>query len=202
MRARQAIAPPSERFDRRIAKRGEGCWEWTGARMPRGYGIFRMSQPRRNVLAHRFAWERAFGPIPLGHDVCHSCDNPPCVRPEHLFIGTRKANMADMVAKGRSVSGERKSAIMRRVAARGETHSSRTRPDRVARGERHGSHLHPERVAKGEAHGATKLTEDDVREIRRLRASGTRGRALAARYGVTESLISVIHHRKGWVHLP
>jgi hypothetical protein len=64
---------------------------------------------RKKVLAHRHIWEQCFGPIPVGMFVLHKCDNPPCVNPEHLFLGTQKDNMMDMIAKGRGVdnSGSR-----------------------------------------------------------------------------------------------
>lgn len=76
--------------------RSGSCWVWT-AGLRDGYGRF------RNVGAHRFSYELAFGPIPDGLFVCHKCDNRRCVRPEHLFAGTHSDNMRDMYAKGRSV---------------------------------------------------------------------------------------------------
>lgn len=78
-----------------------GCLIWTGTTFWSGYG--RIGDKR----AHRVAYERAKGPIPDGLFVCHQCDNPRCVNPEHLFLGTTDDNMADMVAKGRSARGER-----------------------------------------------------------------------------------------------
>lgn len=72
------------------------CIEWSGRRMPSGYG--RVGGQR---YAHRVAWESAHGPIPQGMSVLHRCDNPSCINIEHLFIGTQRDNMADCVSKGR-----------------------------------------------------------------------------------------------------
>lgn len=79
----------------------EGCWEWLGARDQDGYGQTRIGM--RRVKAHRKAWEIIHGPVPDGLLVLHSCDNPPCVRPNHLFIGTHRDNQRDKWAKGRGV---------------------------------------------------------------------------------------------------
>jgi DNA-binding CsgD family transcriptional regulator len=90
---------PTARFDSKIRK-SDGCWEWTASRYPTGYGHFR-APGTSNGYAHRFAWEDANGPIPAGLHVCHHCDNPICVRPDHLFLGTPLDNMRDRDAKGR-----------------------------------------------------------------------------------------------------
>lgn len=89
----------ADRFWSRVRKT-EGCWEWQGCRHHRsGYGHIRVAE--RLLQTHRLAFEIAFGPIPDGVYVCHKCDVPFCVRPDHLFLGTQTENMADMVAKGR-----------------------------------------------------------------------------------------------------
>lgn len=80
-----------------------GCIEWTGPRLKSGYG--RVWSQGKMKRAHRVAYEDEYGPIPEGMSVLHTCDNPPCVRPEHLFIGTQLDNIRDMDRKGRRVNG-------------------------------------------------------------------------------------------------
>lgn len=86
-----------------------GCWEWQGADNGRGYGVIHLKNwewPQRAPAVHRIAYRLCVGPIPDGLCVLHRCDNPPCVRPDHLFLGTNEDNVADMVAKGRQARGE------------------------------------------------------------------------------------------------
>lgn len=79
------------------------CWVFTGFKLPNGYGRIGQSKDgeRKVLLAHRASWESHHGPIPGGMMVLHKCDNPPCVNPSHLFLGTGSDNMQDMLAKGR-----------------------------------------------------------------------------------------------------
>ena|SRR6185436_4498635 len=83
----------------------DGCWLWMAAKGTGGYGIFQLNGEARR--AHSLAYQDFFGPIPDGLIVCHHCDNPPCVRPDHLFLGTSADNSGDMKDKGRSARGER-----------------------------------------------------------------------------------------------
>lgn len=93
-------------------ERGAGCWTWKRAtRGAQGYGTTKWQH--RTYATHRLAWELTYGPIPPGLLVCHRCDNPPCVRPDHLWLGTPLDNMRDMRDKGRA----------RPVRARGEAAS-------------------------------------------------------------------------------
>lgn len=97
----------NERFWEKVNKSGE-CWTWTACTHHQwGYGHFRAGG--KLVTAHRYSWELHNGPIPPGMRVCHRCDNPPCVRPAHLFLGTDADNAHDMIAKGRHYRGEHNS---------------------------------------------------------------------------------------------
>ncbi len=106
--------PLTDRFWEKVDKRGpDECWEWTAGRAtstlwtkgkPKfDYGIFhRGSEDEyQAVQAHRMSWELHNGSIPDSLFVCHTCDNPPCVNPGHLFLGTHLDNMRDRKAKGR-----------------------------------------------------------------------------------------------------
>ena len=90
----------------------DGCWLWLGSTNAGGYGQIRR-EPEGNAVrgakatTHRVAWEPTHGPIPDGLHVCHRCDNPRCVNPDHPWLGTHAENLADMKAKGRAARGDR-----------------------------------------------------------------------------------------------
>ncbi len=103
--------PLAERFWEKVDKSSE-CWEWTAARNPDGYGLIGLDF-RGSDRAHRVSWRLAYGPIPIGLHVLHRCDNPPCVNPDHLWLGTQADNIADMTRKGRARKNPRRGSAVR-----------------------------------------------------------------------------------------
>jgi len=106
--------PLAERFWTKI-QRTDSCWEWTGATDRNGYGV--ISVPTQNKRyqvfrkTHRVAWELAYGAVTGELCVLHHCDNPKCVRPTHLFLGTHSDNAHDKYAKGRQAKGMQRSSL-------------------------------------------------------------------------------------------
>ena len=103
--------PLEERFWSMVNKNGPvqehcpelgNCWIWTGCKSHNGYGMITVNGSSKRI--HRASWEIHNGPIPEGMLICHHCDNPPCVRPDHLFLGTTQNNVDDKFNKGRNNS--------------------------------------------------------------------------------------------------
>lgn len=124
-----------------------GCWLWLAGTSPMGYGRIQLPRAGGVIFAHRMSWILTKGPIPEGMFVCHHCDNPPCVNPTHLFLGTARDNIRDCITKGRfkflrpslgvtncnaKLTPERVIELRHRYA-RGETLSSLSRSFKMAR---------------------------------------------------------------------
>jgi hypothetical protein len=146
------------------------CVEHIGTRTRKGYGM--VTAEGRQWSAHRLAWTKAFGPIPPGLFVCHHCDNPPCIEPSHLFLGTHQDNMADRNRKGRQ-----------------------------AKGDRAGPRLRIETRPRGEAHSLAKLTADAVLRMREAHRAGVSFGALARQFGVDRTTAADDIKGATWRHI-
>lgn len=116
MRRRKASILLARRFWRFVRK-GAGCWEWQGATNANGYGRFRIATDRME-WAHRAAYELTYGALLPGYCILHRCDNRRCVRPSHVFVGTKTHNAADRDAKGRTSRGVAHSEAVKAAWAR------------------------------------------------------------------------------------
>lgn len=126
--------PSPEKYFWEKAKKTDSCWIWTAATSG-GYGKFSTGRRKKQTQygAHRFAWILKNGPIPNDLCVLHHCDNRLCVNPAHLFLGTRRDNADDMLAKGRSARGEKHShAIFSDTEVRQIKEAIRDRPGTLA----------------------------------------------------------------------
>jgi len=145
--------PLADRLEGKSRETQSGCWEWTAGRNHKGYGTLKVAG--KDLRAHRVAYEVWVGPIPEGMHVLHVCDNPPCINPAHLWVGTNKDNADDRDAKGR------------------------------------------QRVLRGEENGFSKLTWENVQEIRDLYGDHSQAE-LARMYGVSPRTIMLVRTNQAW----
>lgn len=161
---------------------GDDCQEWPGGRFPYGYG--NISYFGKGYGAHRLIWTFINGPIPEGMCVCHRCDNPPCVRIDHLFLGTIADNNADKKVKGRSPTGD--------------ANPSKRSGEKISDGVRRHLRDHPEQRL-GSNNPNSKLTESDVAAIRAMYGTGKyRHVDVAKQFGVSQATVSHILNGRTW----
>ena len=211
-----------DRFWKKVDDSG-GCWLWLGSTFPNGYG--KISSHGKSLLTHRLSWEIDHRqPVPDGLEVLHRCDNPPCVNPVHLFLGTQAENIADMDAKGRAnrprLAGEQSPRARLTVLVVREMrrlHALGVGPHRlgsmfgvsvgaachviagrswIAAG---GAVVQGRRSHPGTENGRARLTPEAVASIREAYAAGngTYG-SLAAQFAVHTSTIGALIRGRTW----
>lgn len=161
------------------------CWFWTAAQHRSGYGAFKFMN--ETLKSHRISYIFSFGHVPDGMFICHKCDTPSCVNPNHLFLGTSADNMADMASKGRSIKGDR--------------HPFRKHPELMSRGESHYLRKNPEKIMRGESKPNAKLNAGLVLKIREMSVDGLTRKEIASALGVGfYSVVNVLRGRL-WTHV-
>lgn len=186
-----------------------GCLEWTACRLPRGYGAIQYK--RKKLAAHRAMWSALYGTLPSHIYVCHRCDNPLCINPEHLFAGTAKDNNTDRAKKGRSFrpkgqlnpmskfSDEKIAEIMRRYKD-GERGADLAKEIGCS----YGSIIAWARKSglrvgvSGARNGRSVLSESSIIEIRERLKSGESQMSISRAYGVSGHSIWRIANGRGW----
>lgn len=219
----------SGRFWSRVSKgASDSCWPWTGWKDADGYGAIKLTHQGQKLMARapRVSYVLHYGDIPSGQIVRHKCDNPSCVNPAYLELGTTADNMADKVKRGRlpNQRGERNPANRLTDLKVREIITVLAQPEpppqhRIAvmfgvsqmtvsliRQGKVWSHIERPAVLhtakrSGSASGMSKLTDDDVREIRRLLRLGTSQAAIGSQFGVSQRAISSIHLGHTWRHV-
>lgn len=190
-----ATRPLEERFWEKVNKQGRlmphmktCCWEWTASKSG-GYGYLGEGVgSHKLVKATKVSWELHKGQVPVGQCLLHKCDNPGCVRPSHLYLGTQKQNAADRERRGRMHH------------ATGDAHGTRTHPESLKRGDDHWTRkLHP---WAGAANCKAMLTAKLVLKIRAEFNPATMEYSdLAGKYKVSPSTIGNIIRRETWAQI-
>lgn len=163
------------------------CWIWTGYRDKDGYGGSCLDG--KGQRANRVSYQIYKGGTPKDLFVLYKCDNPTCVNPDHLFLGTVFENIEDMVNKGRQ--------------AKGNKHGSVTHPEKVPRmiGDRNGSRTKPEMLPRGSKHPFAKVNEYKIKEMRRMYKNGAKQSTICTKYGLSPSVVCNIVNGKTWTHV-
>lgn len=203
-------------------KKTDGCWLWVGgARNPAGYGQFKFNG--KQIAAHRFSYAVTHNDDPQGFVICHHCDNPQCVNPDHIYKGTATDNAADRENRGRSNRpvGENRSDTkltnaqvlrMRELYSNGEQSiyglSSKfgvvaQNVHEIVTGKLYKSVGGPiatgkVRKPKGEKNPKAKLTMETVRQIRQAHSQGKNPKELAALYSISDCTIRDIVKNRTW----
>lgn len=208
--------PIAERFWRRVNKsEGDGCWLWQAACHDTGYGAF-------DEAAHRMAWRLTYGPIPDNLFVLHKCDVRRCVRPDHLYLGTPRDNIRDMIQRGRALHRELHPSaklnwqavndIRKRYATGGVSAKVLAKDYGVSSGTIYWivnnkiwqtaqtrRIIRPDNYSKGEHNPRAKLNWQSVHEIRQRHKTKTLSiNKLAKEYAVSPRVVWSVVHNKSW----
>jgi hypothetical protein len=176
-----ALLKRHERYFWMHVEKGEGCWLWLGQLHRHGYGMIQL--PGLRLLAHRAAWILVHGWIERREHVLHRCDNPPCVNPAHLSIGSHLDNVADMVAKGRQSRGARHAEAVRAALSNLRLNN----PEKLDAG-----------IRRGVSNGNAKLTDREVRIIRGCEGSSPQ---VSRIFGVSAAVVRDVRLRRRWRHV-
>lgn len=192
---------PKQGFWDFVDRKGS-CWIWRGRKSEKGYGVF-----GDNKKAHRVAYELVKGAIPEGMFVCHHCDNPPCVNPDHLFLSDAQGNMNDMWEKGRGytkltdaqVREIRQKYVESRIGQRKlaeEYGVTQPQIGYIVRGEQRRKAGGPIQKRGNGFKRSTLITDQQAKEIRKRFQQGESTKVLSKEFGISHSYASTIAHGK------